>query len=76
MNPCQQVKSQSAMEFTDQMKKVHEETKAVLTMAQETMKCNYDRKKGETQEYKIGDKVWLEGTNITTDQPIKKLDRK
>ena len=64
------------MEFADQMEKVHEETKAALTMAQETMKRNYDRKKGEAREYKVGNRVWLEGTNITTDRPIKKFDDK
>jgi hypothetical protein len=40
------------------------------------MKRNYDKKKGESQEYNPGDKVWLEGTNITTERPIKKLDDK
>ena len=49
------------------MKKIHEETNAALTMAQETMKRNYDKKKGMSQEYMVGDKVWLEGTNISTD---------
>ena len=58
------------------MKKIHEETKAALTMAQETMKRNYDRRKGPSREYKVGDKVWLEGTNISTDRPAKKLDDK
>jgi hypothetical protein len=75
-NPQRQVKSQSAMEFADQMEKVHQETKATLTLAQETMKRNYDKKKGESRNYQIGDKVWLEGTNINTDRPIKKLDNK
>jgi hypothetical protein len=37
------------MEFANQMKKVHEETKAALTLAQETMKRNYDKKKGESR---------------------------
>jgi hypothetical protein len=40
------------------------------------MKRNYDKKKGDSWEYAPGDKVWLEGTNITTDRPIKKLDDK
>jgi hypothetical protein len=75
-NPRRQVKSQSAMEFANQMKKLHEETKVALTLAQETMKRNYDRKKGESHNYQIRDKVWLEGTNINTDRPIKKLDDK
>jgi hypothetical protein len=64
------------MEFANQMKKVHEETKATLMLAQETMKRNYDKKKGESHNYQIRDRVWLEGTNINTDRPIKKLDNK
>ena len=40
------------------------------------MKQFYDRNRGESREYKKGDKVWLEGTNITTDRPAKKLDDK
>ena len=75
-NPHWQVKSQLALEFAEKMKKIHAETKAALTIAQETMKCNYNKKKGESWEYKIGDRVWLEGTNILTDWPIKKLDDK
>jgi len=40
------------------------------------MKRNYNKKKGDSREYKPGAKVWLEGTNITTDRPIKKLNDK
>jgi len=40
------------------------------------MKKFYDRKKGNAQEYSIGDKVWLEGKNITTTHPSKKLGDK
>jgi hypothetical protein len=47
-----------------------------LKQSAEMMKRNYDRRKGDLQEYKPGDKVWLEGTNITTNRPIKKLNNK
>jgi hypothetical protein len=40
------------------------------------MKTYYDRKRTDTCNYKPGDKVWLEGQNITTDRPSKKLDDK
>ena len=36
----------------------------------------YDKKHSKLREYKIRDLVWLEATNITTDQPSKKLDEK
>jgi len=30
------------------------------------MKKFYNKKRNDAREYKAGDKVWLEGTNITT----------
>jgi hypothetical protein len=75
-NPRWDAKSQSAIEFVEHIKKVQEETEAALKQSAETMKRNYDRKKGDSREYTPGEKVWLEGTNITTNQPIKKLDDK
>ena len=56
------------MGFVDQMKRIHQEAESALWQVQETMKRNYDRKKG--------DRVWLEWTNILTDRPAKKLDNK
>ena len=40
------------------------------------MKKFYDRKQEGTVEYKKGDKVWLEATNLPTKCPMKKLDNK
>ena len=40
------------------------------------MKDFYDRKKADACPYKIGDKVWLEGTNLSTTRPSKKLNDK
>ena len=45
-------------------------------MAVETMKQFYNRTKREFIQYKKGDKVQLEVTNITTKYFIKKLDNK
>ena len=70
------MKSQSAKEFVEQMEKIREETESALKRSQETMKKNYDRKRSQAREYRAGDKVWLEGTNIRTDRPIGKLDDK
>jgi Chromo (CHRromatin Organisation MOdifier) domain len=60
----------------EHIKKVHEETEAALRQSNKTMKRAYNRKKGELREYQPGDKVYLEGTNITTDRPIKELNDK
>jgi hypothetical protein len=40
------------------------------------MKATYDKRKADAVVYKPGDKVWLEGTNISTKRPAKKLDDK
>ena len=58
------------------MSKVQKEVEASLKMAAETMKWFYDRTKGESIQYKKGDKVWLKTTNIITKCPMKKLDNK
>src|SRR6202040_4155824 len=58
------------------MEKIREKTESALKRSQETMKKNYDRKRSQAREYRAGDKVWLEGTNIRTDRPTGKLDDK
>jgi transposase InsO family protein len=75
-NPRWEAKSQSAIEFVEHVKKVREETEAALKQSSETMKRAYDKKKGESREYQPGERVYLEGTNITTDRPIGKLGDK
>ena len=45
-------------------------------MAAKTIKRFYNRTKGESIQYKKGDKVWLKATNIITKCPMKKLDNK
>ena len=68
-NPQWEAKSQSVIEFVEHIKKVREETEAALKQSNETMKRAYDKKKGKSREYQPGDKVYLEGTNITTNGP-------
>ena len=58
------------------MSKVQKEVEASLKMAAETMKQFYNQTKEESIQYKKGDKVWLEATNITIKCPMKKLDNK
>ena len=42
----------------------------------ETIKQFYNQTKEESIQYKKGDKVWLEATNVITKCPMKKLDNK
>lgn len=60
-------KNESAQEFADRMKKIREEVGAALGKAAADMKKYYDIHRKDSVEYKQGDKVWLEGTNLSTD---------
>ena len=48
-------KVESAIEFVERMKKVHEEVEAALKKMQEEMKKYVDRKRKETEKWKKGD---------------------
>ena len=48
-------KVESATEFMERMKKVHEEAEAALKKMQEKMKKYADRGRKETEEWKKGD---------------------
>jgi len=52
-------KVESATEFVERMKRVHEEAEAVLKKTQEEMKKYADRSRKETEKWKKGDRVLL-----------------
>ena len=56
------------------MGKVREEARAALTKARDLMKRYYDRHRGTAIDYREGDLVWVEKTNIPSNRPMKKLD--
>jgi hypothetical protein len=74
--PTKEVKNESAEEFVKRMKRIHEDATSAIKLANQTMKHHYDKGKKPSQQYNIGDKVWLESTNIRTDCPITKLNDK
>jgi hypothetical protein len=51
------------------MKKICDEAAAALEKTQKTMKKYYDVHRRNAPEFKVGDKVWLEGKDVTTDVP-------
>jgi len=53
-----------ADKFARDMKGAWEEAKAALDLVAETMKRQFDRSRRPSRNYKIGDMVWLETTNI------------
>jgi len=52
-------KYKGAEKFTERMRNMQEEAKAVLQKAQDDMKRYADRKRGEVEEYRIGNLVLL-----------------
>jgi hypothetical protein len=65
-----------AEEFAKTMKEIHQETKVFLKKANKQIKTQYDCHQRPAWEYKIGDMVYLEGTNLKIDWPTKKLSDK
>ena len=57
------------------MRKIQEETKAVLKKAQEKMKKYVDRKQNEGEEYKIGDLVLLSTKNLKQQMIKRRLEK-
>jgi len=52
------------------------DAESALKRAADDMKKYYDRKRGKTPQYALGEKVWLDASNIQTGRPAKKLDHK
>src|SRR5580692_4551675 len=68
--------NETATEFITRMHTIREEAQASLRHAQENMSRFHTRKHTKSIIYKPKDKVWLEGTNLSTNRPAKKLDHK
>ena len=67
-------KVESAMEFVERMKKVHEEAEATLKKTQEEMKRYADRSRKEMENWKKGDRVLLSTKDLVfKERPTKKL---
>ena len=62
--------------FTSKMAEIQQKAHNNLTVAQETYKRAYDKKKGKSWTFSEGDLVWLESTNLTPAQGVKKLSQK
>jgi len=67
-------KVESATEFMERMKKVHEEAGAALKKTQEEMKRCADRSRKETERWKKGDRVLLSTKDLVfKERPVQKL---
>jgi hypothetical protein len=60
-------------EFTDQMCSTLLEAKSMLAKAQDDMTHYYNQHREPAPKYALGDRVYLDGSDIQTTQPSKKL---
>ena len=60
-------------EFKERMKGAVEEAKATLAKSKDDMTKYYDQRRTPTPDYKPGDKVYLDASDIHTNRPLRKL---
>ena len=68
--------NETAQEFFDRMKESNEEAKAALAKAKDDMARYYDQRRTPAPEYRPGDKVYLDASDISTTRPSRKLSHK
>ncbi|GLB45801.1 putative chromatin organization modifier domain containing protein [Lyophyllum shimeji] len=68
--------NKTANEFFERMKLVQEEAKAALAKAKDDMARYYDQHRIPAPEYKPGDCVYLDASDIETTRPSKKLSHR
>ena len=57
---------ESVNEFTDRMESTLDEAKAALAKSKDNMARYYNQKRTKVPEYKPGDKVYLDASDIQT----------
>lgn len=74
--PIRPGKIEAADVFASRMEDTLDEARAAMQKATDDMTRYYNAHRDGSVSYKVGDKVWLNGKNITTQRPTKKLDDK
>ena len=67
---------EAADAFVSCMAQMQEEAKAALSHAADKMARYYDQHCQHAPQFQIGEQVWLNTQNYSTDQPMKKLDHR
>ena len=67
-------KLETVNEFVTRMKDTLEEAKSAIVKAKDDMARYYNQRRTPAPEYKPGDKVFLDASDIQTTRPSKKLD--
>ena len=58
------------------MEITRKEARIAIERTKDMMKRQYDKRRRQAQDLKVGEQVWLEAKNIQTNWPSKKLDQK
>jgi len=74
IEPRREMRVEAANEFVERMEGIRREAEAALERAARDMKIFYDCHRREAPVFQPGDEVLLEGENLCTNQPSKKLD--
>jgi len=67
---------ESVNEFKERMESTLEEAKAALAKSKDDMAKYYDRRRTPAPDYKSGDKVYLDASDIQTNRPSRKLSHR
>ena len=76
IEPLRESRLETLNDFASQMEVATKEACSALSQAMDDMAHFYDAHLREAPLYTVGDKVWLNGWNITMNNPMKKLDHK
>ena len=76
IEPMRESRMETLNDFASWMEAATKEACSALTQAADNMAHFYDTHHKEAPLYEVRDKVWLNGQNITTTCPMKKLDHK
>ena len=67
---------ESVNEFKERMERALKEAKAALAKSKDDMTKYYNRKRTPAPDYQLGDKVYLDASDIETTRPSKKLSHR
>ena len=75
-NPSQAAERQRAEDFASKLHKLHDMLQEQLYLSQTQMEEQANKHRTPAPDYKVEDLVWLNGRNIKTQRPCRKLDDK
>ena len=69
-------RTETVNEFKDRMEKSLEEAKSALAKAKDDMARYYNQHRTPAPEYQVGDRVFLDASDIRTTRPSQKLSHR